>query len=318
MTNQYSYAEDFASKIPEVSHKKTATPNISSAAKVYMMSRMQKENAVNGYRSGNDNGQKYMTSEDFVTYFRSRESISDKNLQRTARAAEMNTAKAVVASRNANAAGSAGITNSKPGEIIRSSTGTMPTRENVARNKAPRSNISAAVKINNSEVSNSSQVKRGGFETKVFSKIDPNKIERIKNIANDWLPEEEIISAKPAKKDRSFKKIVLGIAGVAISLMLIVSGSVMLNDASREVKALENEVNELKKEEAVLRLELDMKNDINVLRDRATADLGMIGKEYVEANYLDMSGNDEIKVFNDDSSNDEIGFSTILSAFGIN
>ena len=80
---------------------------------------MQKENAVNGYRSGNDNGQKYMTSEDFVTYFRSRESISDKNLQRTARAAEMNTAKAVVASRNANAAGSAGITNSKPGEIIR-------------------------------------------------------------------------------------------------------------------------------------------------------------------------------------------------------
>ena len=65
-------------------------------------------------------------------------------------------------------------------------------------------------------------------------------------------------------------------------------------------------------------MELDMKNDVNVLRQRATSELGMIGKEYVEAQYLNISGSDSIKVFEDNSANDEVGFSTILSAFGIN
>ena len=70
MTNQYSYAADFAGKMPEVTHKKAVAPNISSAAKIYMMSKAQKDTVVNVYKSGNDNGQKYMTGEDFVTYFR--------------------------------------------------------------------------------------------------------------------------------------------------------------------------------------------------------------------------------------------------------
>ena len=72
MTNQYSYAESFSGMATELPKKKIAESNISSAAKVYMLSRMQKDNGAGEYRHGNDNGQKYMTSEDFVTYFRSR------------------------------------------------------------------------------------------------------------------------------------------------------------------------------------------------------------------------------------------------------
>ncbi len=311
MTNQYSYTEDFAGKIPEVTHKKTATPNISSAAKVYMMSRMQKERGVDVKRNGNDNGQKYMTSEDFVTYFKSRDNIREQTAQRVVKASEASAAKQrPMGEVNAD---------ERAGQIIRSASGKMPTRENVQRTKTAAPNVSKMVKINKKEndvkIYSPKAQKSKGFETAVFSKIDPQKLEKIKNVANDWAPKDEIVKVRSRKTDRRFGRMILGMAGVAISLMLIVSGSVMLSDAARDVKALENEVKELKIEEASLRLELDMKNDINILRQRATTELGMIGKEYVEADYLDMNGVDEIKVHEDD---EEVGFSAILSAFGIN
>ena len=313
MTNQYSYAEDFEGKIPEVNHKKAAASNISSAAKVYMVSRAQRQIGSNTYRSGNDNGQKYMTSEDFVTYFRSRDDIRSNNAQKVVKAAQQRPMGTVNLEK-------------EPGTIIRSASGTMPTKENVQRKKTAKPNISAAVRINKSApsvLSGDDNVKiytpkkkqTKSFETVVFSRIDGEKLQKIKDVANDWLPEEKIVKARPQKKDRRIGRIFLGIAGIAVSLMLIVSGSVMLSQASRDVKALENEAKELKEKESILRLELDMKNDVNVLRTRATEELGMIGKEYVEASYLDMSGVDEIKSY---ESDEDIGFSAILSAFGIN
>ena len=312
MTNQYSYAGDFVSAKPEVSQKKTEASNISSAAKIYMMNRMQKENAASQYRSGNNNGQKYMTSEDFVTYFRNRQ--GDGNV--SARPLTEAPAKKQMSS----------VKESKPGEIIRSASGQMPTRENVARPQY-RPNITEAVKINKTPTRTSAKedvkiytpsVKaKKNFETRVFSAIQTGNVERIKAVANDWMPKEEIVKAKHTRKDGSFRKAFLGIAGVAVSLMLIVTGSVMLNDASREVKRLENEYRSLETKAEMLRVELDMKNDINLIRDRATTELGMIDKEYVEARYLNTMGNDEIQLY-DSPSKDGIGLSTILSAFGIN
>ena len=106
-------------------------------------------------------------------------------------------------------------------------------------------------------------------------------------------------------------------AGVAVSLMLIVSGSVLMSGANREVKELENELKQLEKTEEQLILELEMKNDVNVLRDRASGDLGMIRKEYVDANYLGNAGMDGIEVFEDENDDKGVGISAILSAFGI-
>ena len=318
MTNQYSYAEDFVNTRPEASQKKTATPNISSAAKVYMLSRAQKENVTNSYRSGSDNGQKYMTSEDFVTYFRNRQNSTSENVQRVA---------AYENARNAKAMSS--VNDNRPGDILRSASGAMPTRENVERSRGNRPNVSEAVRINKSGAklsdervkiytpkSNSNGKK--SFETRVFSTIDREKLEKIKTVANDWLPKDEIVEVKRTKKDRKLPKIFLGLAGVAISLMLIVTGSVMLSDATRDVKQLENELRALRETENELKLELDMKNDVNVLRERATLELGLISKEYVEAGNLNAGGSDSIKAHADESADDKIGFSTILSAFGIN
>ena len=318
MTNQYSYAEDFVSKKPEATQKKSATPNISSAAKIYMMNRMQKESVADNYRSGNNNGQRYMTSEDFVTYFRSREEKSSTAAKSQAKASTATTAPKQMSSAR----------DQRPGEILRSASGQMPTKESVRRtNQQPRSNIAEAVRINKTitprmplsedvKIYTPSGKAKKNFETRVFSAIDPKNVDRIKAVANDWLPKEEIVVAKTERKDKSFKGMLLGIAGVAISLMLIVSGSVMINEATRDVKKLENEVRELAREEEILKLELDMKNDVNVLRDKAVGELGMIDKEYVEAFYLNTMGADGIESFENEKTKN-VGFSTILSAFGI-
>lgn len=316
MTNQYSYAGDFVAAKPEVSPKKTEASNISSAAKIYMMNRMQKENAASQYRSGNNNGQKYMTSEDFVTYFRNRQGDGQVNVRPITSTQTEAPAKRQMSS----------VKESKPGEIIRSASGKMPTRENVARPQY-RPNITEAVKISKTPARTSvkedikiytpSVKAKKNFETRVFSAIQTGNIDRIKAVANEWMPKEEIVKAPRTRRDGGFRKAFLGIAGVAVSLMLIVTGSVMLNDATREVKRLENEYRSLEAKEEMLRVELDMKNDINLIRDRATTELGMIDKEYVEARYLNTMGNDEIQLY-DSQSKDEIGLSTILSAFGIN
>ena len=339
MTNQYSYAESFSGSKVEAPKKKIPELNISSAAKVYMLSRMQEDGAVRGYRNGNDNGQKYMTGEDFVTYFQSRGKAPDR---------PENVAKSTVST--------AEIYRSRPSE-------NQPVKENTDRYSKAHSkatyggpNVSESIKIYrpaakkaqtepdakafadndddvkiyipnskpsaNMEISDAKTVrfvpqKPNRGETAVFKKVSPAKLSKIKKMADEWLPEDKIVNAKKEKKSaRPFSRMILAVAGTAISLMLIVSGSVMMSGANREVKDLENELHELKASENDLGLELEMKNDVNVLRNRATEDLGMIRKEYVEANYLDVSGSDGIEVHEKEEEKD-LGIAAILSAFGL-
>ena len=109
---------------------------------------------------------------------------------------------------------------------------------------------------------------------------------------------------------------VLAVAGTAVSLMLIVSGSVLLSGADSSVKDLQRELRELEEQENRLSMELEMKNDVNLIRDKATEELGMIRKEYVEANYLDMSGEDGIELHEQEEKKN-VGIAAILSAFGL-
>ena len=310
MTNQYSYAEDFAASVKKPV-KKQADPNISSAARVYMISRMNKENAASGYRNGEYKGNKYMTSEDFVTYFNSRGKVSYAAGTRK-----------TVSEENA-------------GEILRSRKTNENRNENRNTRPAPvknTPNVSAAVRIRKEEparmtadegdvkIYNPAQKARktasDNAATGVFNRVSNDKIKKIRAIANDWLPEEEIVDVKVKRSPGKFAKIAAAVSGIAISLMMIVGGSVMVSDAGREAKELENELKELQITRNELSLQLDMKNDVNVLREKATNELGMIRKEYVDALYLDVSGHDSIETF--ESKNDKnVGISAILSAFGI-
>lgn len=332
MTNQYSYEDSFANVKVEVPKKKIAESNISSAAKVYMLSRTQEDGAVRGYRNGIDNGQKYMTGEDFVTYFQKRgrvESRRENVVKSTTSTSEIYRSRPddVKTSRPVNKA---------PRREAKPAYGAPNVEETIKIYKPEAEKPQArreAVKFSTVEDDDVKIYVPGGGakpaindnETKKFKSkkymIDSTTSfarvgSKIKKVAGEWAPGEEIVNVKKKKKSRPFSRMMLAVAGTALSLMLIVSGSVLISGASRDVKKLEKELNQLKAEENDLSLELEMKNDVNLLRTRATDELGMIRKEYVEANYLDTRGNDAIEAYEEEDK-ENVGIAAILSAFGL-
>jgi hypothetical protein len=106
------------------------------------------------------------------------------------------------------------------------------------------------------------------------------------------------------------------IVAVAVSLMLIVASSVMIHHGEKRVSQLTVEVNELAGEVSDLKSELDVKNDLLVIRNIATEEFGMIEEKYVKMQYLSMGSSDSIEVF-EEKKQENVGISAILSAIGL-
>ena len=107
------------------------------------------------------------------------------------------------------------------------------------------------------------------------------------------------------------------IIAIAASLMLIVASSVMIHQGEKRISQLTVEVNELAVEVSDLKSELDVKNDLLVIRDIATEEFGMIEEQYVKMQYLSMGSGDSIEVF-EEKKQERVGIATILSAIGLN
>ena len=185
MTNQYSYVESFSGKKPELPKKKIAESNISSAAKVYMLSRMQENGAAKGYRSGKADGQSYMTGEDFVTYFQNR----GKTTARPENVAKSTVSKAEIYR-------SKPETNTSTGRASTSSTSTSRYTKSPARPSYGAPNVSASVKI--------SKPNQVADATKMFDKIDENvKIYTPKKAACGEAEDVKIYAPKKSVKDET-------------------------------------------------------------------------------------------------------------------
>ena len=107
------------------------------------------------------------------------------------------------------------------------------------------------------------------------------------------------------------------IIAIAASLMLIVASSVMIHQGEKRISQLTVEVNELAVEVSDLKSELDVKNDLLVIRDIATEEFGMIEEKYVKMQYLSMGSGDSIEVF-EERKQERVGIAAILSAIGLN
>ncbi len=107
------------------------------------------------------------------------------------------------------------------------------------------------------------------------------------------------------------------IVAVAVSLMLIVASSVMIHHGEKRVSQLTVELSELAGEVSDLQSELDVKNDLLLIRDIATDEFGMIEEKYVKMQYLSMGSSDSIEVF-EEKKQEKVGLSAILSAIGLN
>lgn len=213
------------------------------------------------YRSGEYNGSKYMTSEDFVRYFRSRRAFYMPSAQKAQEAKAEEAANASV-----------------------------PQRKNGASPASPAESGS----------------KEG-------------HIERLLSVAKSlfvkWFPIERREGRSEGARSKFPVPVLAGIAVFAISMSLIVSGSVMVGDATAIVGKLDSEIATLEAEKSDLEGKLDLKYTVEEIEKDAKA-LGMVKREYADSEYVTIKDDDEINIY-DDGKEENISLASLLSAFGI-
>ena len=219
---------------------------------------------ADSYRSGVYNGSRYMTSDDFVRYFRSRRAFYSPSAYKAEEAAAKEAENASVPARK-NGASPSSLTPSESG--------------------SKESHI------------------RGLIGT-------------VKKFVSEWCPVER---KEGRSEGRRFKLPVSAMAGVAVfalSMTLIVSGSVLVGTSEGEVGKLDSKIASLKAEKEDIEGKLDLKYTVDQIEADAKA-MGMIKRQYADNEYVTLSEDDEIVIY-DNGEEENVGLASLLSAFGIN
>ncbi len=202
---------------------------------------------ASSFKSGEYNGTKYMTSEDFLRYFRSRRpySVPVKNNR--------------VAEVSAHKGAREGSSDSKEGHLSRA-------------------------------------------------------ISTLKKLKEKWLPIE---SREGRTEIRGFRFPMAAVSYILVfsfSLGLLVSGSVMIGNASGELGELNTKISVLEARESELQSEIDLKYDIASIKADAEA-LGMISSQFVGGKTLEADADEEVEVYGEADKGGTIA--ALLSAIGI-
>ena len=109
--------------------------------------------------------------------------------------------------------------------------------------------------------------------------------------------------------------VIAAIVTVSISLMLIVAGSVMTRRAEKKVSELSDSISDAYVVLSDLEADLEVRDDLLVIREIAVKEYGMVGSEYVRSQYITLSEEDRIEVFEEED--DTMALSALLSAIGV-
>ena len=137
----------------------------------------------------------------------------------------------------------------------------------------------------------------------------------LKNLAVEWFPVEKKEGRTEGKKFRIPASALSAIAVFAISLGLIVSGAVMMGNASGELGKTQATIQKLEAEQVELEGQLDLKYNAEEIAEEAKS-LGMIPRKYAENEYLTLNGEERI-IAPDEKDPENVGLATLLAAFGI-
>ncbi len=239
----------------------SATENYALSPESYVIFDSRSKIA-DSYRSGEYNGSKYMTSDDFVRYFKSRRAFYSPKLVKSEEA------KAEAAENSAVPVRSAG-----------SSRG-MSRAESGSKEGHIQGLLSIA-----------------------------------KELAIKWFPIERREDRREGRRIRLPVSAVVGIAVFAVSMSLIVSGSVIVGDATSQVGKLDSQIATLKAEKADLEGELALKYTVDEIEADAK-ELGMVKRQYADSEQVTLDSGDRVVVY-DDGEDKNVGLDTLLSAFGI-
>ncbi|MBQ8331545.1 MAG: hypothetical protein IJX94_03485 [Clostridia bacterium] len=215
---------------------------------------------ADSYRSGEYRGSKYMTSDDFVRYFKTRRAFYRPELIKTR------------------------------------------TEETVVENNAvPKRHAASGRGLVQSDSGKEGHLARTASALKV--------------LREKWFPIEAKEGREERQKFRLPVSAMSGIAVFAVSLGLIVGGSVMLGNASGEVGELNSSIAALEAKQNELQGQLDLKYNADEI-EREAKSLGMIKRQYADNEYVTVNGEEQIIIYEDGES-ENVGLAALLSSFGI-
>jgi len=138
-------------------------------------------------------------------------------------------------------------------------------------------------------------------------------VEKMRTSHGAWFNHAKVDTSREAR--RFPLSALAAIFAVAMSLMLIVASSVMINQGENRVNSLKRELTALTGEVSELRSDLCVENNLFAIRDVAVNEYGMVSEEYVRMEYLSANEGDSVEVF-EEKPEETIGLSAILSALG--
>ena len=106
------------------------------------------------------------------------------------------------------------------------------------------------------------------------------------------------------------------VAAVAVSMMLIVSGALMVTGAETRISTLHSEIAELNGEIADLKSDLESTVDLMEIRRIAVEEYGMVEEEYLRMDYIALDSSDAVEIFEKEKDK-SVGLSALLSAIGL-
>ncbi len=147
---------------------------------------------------------------------------------------------------------------------------------------------------------------------KLLSKVNA---ENFSKFVNAHFPEDSKENRIEEKGRRVPVKILAGIFAIAISLLMVISSSVMVSRAEREVSNLKDELDASRETRDKLEAQLEVKNDMLKIRDIAVNEYGMVSGSFVNSEYVSsekQETNEKVK-----KPEGQFFIDVLLSALGI-
>ena len=256
-----------------------------SAPNAYLISRMNRSSVSENYRNGEYNGQKYMTTGDFLKYYNNRK---DRNsLYRVP---------------------------AQPIEKAKTKEFKAPTQRPVENVAEPAARVQAPQRP---AARPDAKVRRYDPAAKTIempSVVTQKGVRaKVNKIVNKWFPrEDKKENTTSFKRDVPVAAIAL-IVSSTIAMTMIIGSTVMASQANMKVSDLKYDIDYLEEESIMLEEKLMKKEDLAEIKEYAEDNLGMISKDYVAAEYISISSEESAKSYGDEEKS-MVDFSTLLSA----
>ena len=126
--------------------------------------------------------------------------------------------------------------------------------------------------------------------------------------------EEDVFEEIKVERKKMPKTFLIVLALSTIMIMLIIMSVAQIYQTTQEVSMLEDTIENLKETIDDLELKLDEKNDIRLIEQMATTEMGMVKEDSLQRKYISLSDGERVDLIEAPNAAEEGGAGTMLSS----